>query len=109
MSITYKWVIVDTTVYLQHEGLEDVIIAVNWRYQGSDGYCTSSVSGITNTGPPDPNNYTPFNQLTEAEVIQWVIDDFGSDLEDVVQGFQNQIAQEIENTICTAVQKTLLA
>lgn len=85
MPVTYEWVVVDLQVAVQHDGLDDVVKAVNWRFQCSDGMCTSEVHGLTEVDPPDPQNYIPFNQLTSQEVIDWVIAKLGPE---AIAGFE---------------------
>jgi len=104
MSVTYEWVIVDLQVALQHDSLVDVVVAVNWRYQGNDGSCVASVYGLTELDMADPNDYIPFDQLTSQQVIDWLIPKLGPD---AITGFQNQIVTELANNNYTIVTKTL--
>lgn len=105
MPITYEWVIVDVEVALQHDTMIDVVIAVNWRYQGSDGMCTASVYGLTEVDPANPNDYIPFDQLTTQEVVNWIIPKLGPE---AIAGFENQIGIELENNNYTIVTKKLV-
>jgi len=107
MAVTYEWVIVDVEVTLQQNTLVDVVTVVNWRYQGSDGVNTSSVYGSTALDPANPNDYIPFDQLTTAQVVAWIVQDLGTES---IEGFQNQIANDIATGITlTSVTKTLVA
>lgn len=103
---TFEWIIVNTEVTVQNYSLSDIVIQVNWRYQGSDGVRTSSVYGATVLLPPDPNNFIPFDQLTNAQVSAWVEEDLG---QEAIEGFQNQIANDLEaGSNLTVIVKELL-
>jgi DNA polymerase II large subunit len=106
MPTTFEWVVVDTDVLVQCESLPDVVTAVNWRYQGTNGTYTASVHGKTKVDEHHPGHaFIPFEQLTQAEVIQWVIDDLGPD---AIQGFQNSIEEQLQNHVLTVVTKPLV-
>jgi hypothetical protein len=105
MSVTYEWVIVDLQVALLHDSMVDVVVAVNWRYQGNDGTCVANVYGLTELDPADPNDYVPFDQLTSQQVIDWLILKLG---QEAITGFQNQIVTELANHNYTVVTRTLI-
>lgn len=46
-------------------GLQDVITTVYWRKDG--------VEGETKMPPPDPNNFTAFDDITIEMMQQWII------------------------------------
>lgn len=104
MSYTFKWVIVDVQVALKHEGINDVVTAVNWRYEGTNGMCITSVHGLTELDPIDPNDYIPFDRLTSQQVIDWLISKLGPA---AIEGFENQIISDCEVHNFTIVTKTL--
>lgn len=106
MAITYEWVIVDVEVVLQQDTMVDMVVLVNWRYQGSDGVNTSSVYGLTEVDPANPNDYIPFNQLTTQDVVNWLIEKLGPE---AITGFENQIANDLVTGIYTIVTKKLVA
>ncbi len=107
MAITYEWIIVDVQVALQQDTLVDVVTDVNWRYQGTDGVNTSSVYGLSAMNPANPNDYIPFDQLTNALVTSWLIANLGPES---IQGFENEIANNLANgTNLTVVTKKLIA
>jgi hypothetical protein len=94
MPTTFEWVVVDTDVLVQCESLPDVVTY------------TASVHGKTKVDEHHPGHaFIPFEQLTQAEVIQWVIDDLGPD---AIQGFQNSIEEQLQNHVLTVVTKPLV-
>jgi len=79
MSITTTWVIEQMTCYPTYESQTDVVFNVAWRANATDGtfYATSyGTVGITYVaGSP----YTPYDQLTQAQVVGWVQDALGAE------------------------------
>lgn len=73
MSINYTWQISQLQCYPTYESQTDVVFKVQWSYRGVDANGVgSSRGGITevtyNAGAP----FTPFADLTEAQVLGWV-------------------------------------
>jgi hypothetical protein len=73
---TFKWVISQLNCAVESEGLPDVINMIHWRYQATqehDGKIyfadTYSVASVTQ---PNPQNFIPYADVTEAEVIGWL-------------------------------------
>lgn len=73
MSINYTWQISQLQCYPTYESQTDVVFEVIWNYRGVDSNGVGSSRGgktaVTYTaGSP----FTPFAQLTEAQVLGWV-------------------------------------
>lgn len=80
MSNTYTWVISQLDAYPQHEEHTDVVFTIHWRRQATDGnghnadiYGSQSVT----LAPDAP--FTPYADLTEAQVIGWLEDAMGAE------------------------------
>lgn len=44
----------------------------------------------------DPDNYVPYSQLTEAEVLQWIFDILGPEqVTSIEEGLKNQVAEAL--------------
>ena len=82
MSATITWVIEYMNTSLQTiNGFQEVVLTAGWRCNGSEDNATtppltftSSVYGSASFVPPqagDPN-FTPYNQLTQDQVLGWV-------------------------------------
>jgi hypothetical protein len=71
MSITYGWKIVRAYCVPKEGDMEEVVQYVDAVLSATDE--TATVTYPTNIcfGPPDPANFTPFEQLTEQEMIGW--------------------------------------
>jgi len=72
MAITYDWIFNPLIVKPMDESLTDVVVLVDWRRIATDGTYHAQCYGQVSLGPPNPSAYTPFGDLTKAEVTQWV-------------------------------------
>lgn len=73
MAITYKWSVNQVECYPTHEGQTNVVTKITWALRGVDengvGSSRGGISSVTyEAGAP----FTPFNELTEAKVLEWV-------------------------------------
>jgi hypothetical protein len=73
MSITYTWKINQLTAYPTYESQTDVVFKVQWYYRGVDengiGSSRGAITEVTySAGAP----FTPYADLTEAQVLGWV-------------------------------------
>ncbi len=74
MSVTYSYKITELEKAPSLDNLSDVITRVRFIYTGVDadtGYSGSFI-GATPMPAPSSGSFTPLNELTEAEVIEWV-------------------------------------
>ncbi len=92
MAITYDWIFNPLTVQPVEGSLTDVVIIVDWRRTAVDGNYASSVYGQVSLGPPNPSNYTAFDDLTKAQVQGWVV---ASLTQPVVDQYDASLAQNI--------------
>lgn len=62
--------------YPQSEGLSDVVFNVHWRRQATevDGDKTyqAEVYSVQSMTAPEPDNFTPYDQLTFEQVCGWL-------------------------------------
>jgi hypothetical protein len=74
MAIDYSYKINKLEMAPSLDGLSDVITRVRFTYTGIDADTNYSGSFIGATPVPAPSSesFTPLNELTEAEVIEWV-------------------------------------
>jgi hypothetical protein len=80
---------------------DGVVLTAHWRVSKTDGDASGSVYGTISfpaKSPSDPD-FIPYDQLTEAQVVQWVKDEMGANqvaaYEAAVQG---QIDAQINPT-----------
>jgi len=72
MPNTYRHTIHDLHVLPAAGPLAEVVTRVNYSIVGSDGERTAVFSGYADLTTPDPATFTPFAELTEADVVAWL-------------------------------------
>ncbi len=73
MTITYKWAVNQLVAYPTYENETDVVFKVMWSYRGVDADGVgSSRGGITPVTYEAGSPFTPFAELTQAQVLGWV-------------------------------------
>ncbi len=104
MAITYSWIISSLDCIPAEDGLSNVVSAINWRRQASevvDGKTyTTDVYGQQALGSPDPNNFIPYPDLTQAEVEGWLVDAMGQAQVDQIDA---NLAVQLQNIITPPV------
>lgn len=94
MAIVYNWVISSMVEYPQTpDDLTDVVFQVNWRRNATEivndkTYFTDTF-GALSVPPPAPEDFIPYADLTEADVIAWL--EAGLDVASIDEGLQNSI------------------
>ena len=78
MSSTYSWVISSLDCYPEQDGKQDVVFTVYWRRQVTDNNYTADVYGsqVVTLDPAAP--FTPYSQLTQTQVENWLVDAMGA-------------------------------
>ena len=84
---TYNFRINAVDAHVSQDGLDNVIYNVHYSYIGEDenGNVASQI-GVQHLASVDSENFTPFDQLTQADVISWIepllpIEEFRSNLD----------------------------
>ena len=76
MSLTYTWAL--TSLKKQSDAqVTDAVVQTYWTKTGTDADGDSGTfSGATpfDLATIDPDNFTPYDQLTEAQVLGWIQD-----------------------------------
>ena len=92
---TYTWSIQQMSVMPVLDGQTDVVISAQWNLLGEDQGYSYNLSGFQNFTLAQGEGFTPYDQLTEVQVIGWVKDTMGesqvSNLEASVQGSLNSL------------------
>jgi len=75
-TTVFEWVISQLNCAVESEGLPDVINMIHWRYnatQEHDGKVYfADTYGASGVAQPNPQNFIPYADVTEAEVIGWL-------------------------------------
>jgi hypothetical protein len=87
--VNYKWVISNLVAKIQEGELENIIETVHYRYQATDGEHTADVYGSVGLEAPDAENFKPFEEVTEADVIAWL--ESKLDVEAMQEGLSKQL------------------
>lgn len=98
MAITYTTHITAVRVASQ-EDLEDVVKEVDVTVTGANGAVTFTLPTTVAMGPADPEAFTPFSDLTEAQLLAWV--EANPSLEPVQAHVAYVVAKEVERAALT--------
>jgi hypothetical protein len=75
-TTVFSWTISELNCAVESEGLPDVINVIHWRYNATqvDGEKTyfADTYGASSVAQPNPQNFIPYADVTEAEVIGWL-------------------------------------
>ena len=99
--IEYTWKITRLEYFPQMDNLEKVVNKIHWILIGVDGQYGTSLNGVETLKIDilDPLHYTAYENLTENQVIDWLVASMG----ERVQLYQNEIAKRIEAAKTPAV------
>jgi hypothetical protein len=98
--MTANWIIETLYVRPAEAGLTNVVVTANWRCNGSQGQYAGTCYGSTTFEAPDPQAFTPYSDLTQDDVLNWVFNS-GVDKAGVEANVQQQIDNQINPPILT--------
>ena len=75
MSNTYTWTVDSMSTMPTPE--QDFVVNILWTLTGTDGTNIASSNGSTRLTQVEGDEFTPYADLTETQVIGWVQDDLG--------------------------------
>jgi len=100
MANTYSWLISQLECYPQHENETDVVFTVHWRRQATDGTHNADIYASQSIEFNPADTFTPYAQLTQAEVEGWLEAAMGADrITEMDAVLDNQIADQINPPI----------
>ena len=92
---TFTWTIQQMSVMPVLDGETDVVVAANWNILGEDQGHSYNLPGWQQFTLKQGEGFTPYDQLTEAQVVGWVQDTMGegrvANLKAAVQGSINSL------------------
>lgn len=92
---TYQWTISALDCAVSKDGLTNVVETIHWRYRGTnENDTTAEIYGAQSVGDPNPESFTPFDELTKEIVEQWLEEIM--DMEEIQAIIDNQI-NELEH------------
>jgi hypothetical protein len=80
----------------------DYVVTSHWRCSGYDGagHSGQNYSTVSFTVDPEKSNFVPFEDITEAQAIQWTQDALGKkQVEAIYTSIDNQIENQINPPI----------
>ena len=103
MTITYTWQFPTLDCYPQEAGETDVVFCVHYTYTADDGEGhVGSVYGTVGVTLDASAPFTPFADLTEAQVQGWVEDALGAETVAAMKvNVDGQISEAISPTKVT--------
>lgn len=72
MSDSFNWVIEQLDCYPEQDGETDVVFTVHWRLNAVDGEYGATAYGTVGVSYAPGQPFTPYADLTEAQVVGWV-------------------------------------
>ena len=91
-SATPEWNIAQLERHLSDGAVYTAHWTVNLQDQGE----SAGAYGSIGFSDPDPTNFTPYDQLTQEQVIGWVKDTLGEEqVASIETGLSNQIEQKL--------------
>jgi len=100
MPTTYTWAVQQMDAYPEADGETDVVFNVHWTLTGTDGTYTGSVYGTQGVSLDPAAPFTPYANLTEAQVLGWVQDAMSTEQ---VVSYEANVAQQIADQIAPPV------
>jgi hypothetical protein len=82
--------------YPEYDGETDVVFTVHWTLTGTDGTYVGSVYGSVGVSLDEGATFTPYEDLTEVQVVGWVQDALGAEQ---VASYEANVAQQIADQI----------
>ena len=72
MTITFTTTITGMEAYPVFQEIPLYVFRVYWNYLGDDGKFSTAMQGSTDVPTSDPQSATPYDQLTQEQVMGWV-------------------------------------
>ena len=72
MNTQITWTVTAMDCYPQEDGNTDVVFNVHWTCAGTDGTYYGSVYSTCSVTLDPSAPYTPYAQLTQAQVLGWI-------------------------------------
>tara|TARA_R110000868_G_C10960758_1_gene768464 strand:+ start:668 stop:1000 length:333 start_codon:yes stop_codon:yes gene_type:complete len=77
LSITYTWSVNQMDAYPELDGETDVVFNVHWSLAATDGTYHGYAYGTQPVPLAEDVSFTPFEDLTEVQVVGWVQEAMG--------------------------------
>lgn len=91
--ITYTWAIKQLFTVPQEAGHTDVVVQATWLLTGVEDIYSAEIGGGSQFTLQQGEGFTPYDQLTEQQVVDWVQQSLTPE---GVEAMQNNVAMRIE-------------
>lgn len=99
----FSWSIAALNCAAEKDGLPKVIHTIHWRYNATkvveDKTYFVDTYGAQGVGQPNPENFIPYENITEAEIISWL--ESTLPIEAMQAGLEAKIEEQINPTELT--------
>lgn len=100
MSATAEWNIAN----LERHLADGYVYTAHWTVSLEEEGETASSYGSVGFSDPDPDSFTLYDQLTEEQVVNWVLSALGIDqVVSIEEALHNQIQQKINPTDASGI------
>ena len=100
MAVTYLWNVVQMDCYPELDGETDVVFTVHYTLSGEEAGFSGGVYGSVGVTLDAGATFTPYADLTQAQVVGWVQDALGADQ---VASYEANVAQQINDQVVPPV------
>jgi hypothetical protein len=100
MAVNYTWNIVRLDCYPELDGETDVVFVCHWTLAGEEAGFSGGVYGSVGVTLDEGATFTPYADLTLAQVVGWVQDALGADQ---VTAYEDNVAQQINDQVVPPV------
>jgi len=73
------WTIAQLQYFPQLDGYDKVVYVVNWILSAEQDGVVAQIADVTNLELDSGSGFTPFDKLTQDQVLGWVFDAIGED------------------------------
>lgn len=100
MTATITWTVTAMDCYPQADNQTDVVFNVHWQCNGVQDTYNGSVYSTCSVPAPSGSSFTPFDQLTQSQVLGWIWAN-GVDQAATETAVQDQINNKINPPVVT--------
>jgi hypothetical protein len=69
---SFSWTFPSFIILPKEGQLQDVVTGLNWVCAASDAGTSTNASGTALLNPPNPEDFIPYSQITEAIALEWL-------------------------------------
>ena len=96
---TFTWSILAMNTLQSVDGSPDIVVSANWQLTGVQDIHSANITAWAQFNLPQ-GDYTPFNQLTEEQVIGWVKNGYG---EHGVEAFERNVQDRLDALLAPTI------